>query len=61
MTLRLVWAYGNHLSVIIDCGLVGIGANRSMTTLRGGGGNLRPEIDMNLRPTGGMNWLNELI
>lgn len=44
MTRRLTWPYGSHLSMITDCGLLGNGANLSITTLRGGGGIRLPEI-----------------
>jgi hypothetical protein len=36
--------YGNHLSIITDCGLAGNGANLSIITFLGGGGNRFPEI-----------------
>ena len=44
MTLRFTSAYGNHLSMITDCGLAGNGANLSITTFLGGGGILLPEM-----------------
>ena len=34
-----------------DCGLLGNGANRSMTTFLGGGGNRLPEIVTTFWPT----------
>ena len=36
--------YGNHLSIITDCGLAGNGANLSIITFLGGGGNRFPDI-----------------
>jgi hypothetical protein len=39
--------------MITDWGLLGNGAKRSMTTLRGGGGSFLPEIFMSLRPIKG--------
>ncbi len=53
MTRRFVSLYGNHLSIRTDCGLLGTGAKRSITTLRGGGGKRLPEIVISLRPTAG--------
>ena len=53
ITFRFCCVYGSHLSAMIACGLAGMGANLSITTFRGGGGNRLPEIVINLRPTGG--------
>lgn len=46
--------YGNHLSSITTCGLVGSSANFSMTTFLGGGFSVLPGIVIILgRTTGG--------
>ena len=50
ITRLFCWLYGSHLSIKTDCGLFGIGANRSIITFLGGGGNLRPCIDTYLQP-----------
>lgn len=44
MTRRLTCEQGSHRSMITDCGFCGIGARRSMITLRGGGGTRLPLI-----------------
>lgn len=56
MTRRLTSLYGSHLSIKTDCGLLGIGASLSITTLRGGGGSRLPEMVISLRPTGCGAW-----
>jgi hypothetical protein len=52
ITFLFCCVYGSHLSAMIACGLAGIGASLSMTTFRGGGGSLLPDIVINFRPTG---------
>ena len=52
ITLRFTSLYGNHLSMITFCGLLGNGASLSMTTFLGGGGNRLPEMVILFGPTG---------
>lgn len=51
--LLMLSLYGNQRSTITDCGLLGIGANLSITTFLAGGGNFLPEIVMSFLPIAG--------
>ena len=52
MTRLLTLAYGSHLSTSTACGFAGNSANRSIMTLRGGGGRRLPDMVISLRPMG---------
>lgn len=63
ITRRLISPYGSQRSMITFCGLLGNGARRSITTLRGGGGIRLPEMVILLEPMacGGMGGASRTI